>query len=206
MTDSWRRWVHEVISAQQDDTFVTLLKQRLAAGESVMRVGIESGDLTVLPVYRLVLRRGSSLSELRLPHSFAFTRWSFETGTCMESPEQEAWRFDALLSEKFGAMVSELGKDYFRSLLYEEIRRLAPPRTSALITSEHFNPAQESNAKYKSRLRLHEVLGNLIERLVRDLRYEEAAAADILDGALARSVDKTFGLGELSGLRSLWES
>jgi hypothetical protein len=201
MSDPWLGWIHEVVSEVEDDPFVALLKQRLAAGERVVRMSIESGDFAALPIYQVVLLRGTTLSELRLPHSDSLARWSFEVGTRMESAEQEAWRFDALLSQKLAPIARELGKGYFRSLLFEVIRRLAPPRATALIAQEHRYPANESVAEYKQRLRLQGELADLARRLVVDLRYGEGEGAAILDRALERNVDKAFNVRDPAEVR-----
>jgi hypothetical protein len=178
--------IHDAVAGTADDPYVRLLKERLRAGSEVVRIQLENSDRGL--EYVLILSLHRQLSEMRIPHSDAFTSWSLEAGARLTDEEQETHRFELLLDQRFFPLRNELGGDFFDSLLVHHVRTLAPPRSLAAAQKLRIPSfaAQEGKVRLRAVQRMEDVLMELARALGRSLRYDEAATSRILDGALAR--------------------
>jgi hypothetical protein len=190
MRQTWHHFIHASLQGAADDPYVRLLRERLRTGSSVVRVHFESSGRE--PEYRVLLSLHRQLSEMRVPHSDSFTRWSLEEGVRMASLEEEVSRFALLVKEEFEPVEEELGRDSFNSVLMEELRKLGPPKVQAHLVKRHIMGVSEGRAKIRASSTVEAVLLVLVKDLGSSLRYDEAQVADILDAALARYVSARF--------------
>jgi hypothetical protein len=189
MRPGWLEFVHQSLKGAADDPHVRLLRERLRSGSSVVRVQLD--DSGRQPEYRVMLSLHRQLSEMRVPHSDSFTRWSLETGTRLADFEEETRRFALLLRERFAPLVQELGRDFFDSVLIEELRTLGPPRArTRLDRTRRAFPSPpgvvDGRARRKARERIESVLSSLARELGSALKYGEDEAAALLDAAIER--------------------
>jgi hypothetical protein len=189
MKQGWQEFVHQSLKAATDDPHVRLLRERLGSGSSVVRVHLD--DSGRQPEYRVLLSLHRELSEMRVPHSESFTRWSLETRTRLASPEEEARRFALLLRERFEPLEQELGRGPFGALLLEMLRTLAPPRTRTRLDDvfvEHPYSGvgvPDGRAMRRAQESLESVLTSLARNLGSSLKYSEQEVAEVLDAAIA---------------------
>jgi hypothetical protein len=179
--ETWESFVHGAVTSAPDDPHVRLLRDRLRAGARVVRVHLVDG---AAPEYLVLLERLRELSEQRVPHSAAFTRWSLAEGVKM-ADEEEVGRFRLLLGEGFEPIELEAGEDRFKAVLLERIRSLAPPHAAAVAAKVTAYAAQEGRSMGRALRDLDGVLRARCSELVGALQYGEADAARILDRALA---------------------
>ncbi|HLM47056.1 MAG TPA: hypothetical protein VK458_24510 [Myxococcaceae bacterium] len=168
-----------------DDPYVRLLKERLRAGSEV--VSIELAHAERGPEYILILSLNRQLSQMRIPHSDAFTNWSLNEGARLADEEQEMRRFELLLDQRFAPLREELEASTFDALLVQDVRTLGPPRASVAVRKSRLPPheALDNRARQRALRRIENVLRELARALGRSLRYDEAATSRILDGVLA---------------------
>ncbi len=186
MRQGWQHFIHQTLQGAPDDPYVRLLREKLRTGSSVVRMHFE--DTGGGPAYVVLLSLHRQLSEMRVPHSESFTRWSLESGTRMASAEEEAKRFALLLRERFAPVEEELGREAFESVLLEELRMLAPPLTQGQLGSRRVLDLSEGRARGKARAAIDAVLTSLARELGASLKYDESQVARILDEALAQYV------------------
>lgn len=198
MSSRWREFVAETVAPPKDDPYVRLLRDKVAAGARVVRVHLVDGRP---PKYLLILEYRKQLSEMEIPHSESFTRWSLESGTRMADADEEVRRFALLLTEKLAALEREVGRDYFRSVLVEVLRELGPSATLAMLGERHEGHAAAGPSKDRALQAIESVLVEAIRSLGEALGYGVDESAEILDSALARYVD---GLFLLSARRELF--
>ncbi|HEX5753497.1 MAG TPA: hypothetical protein VFZ09_45290 [Archangium sp.] len=186
MAHDWTSLIHDAVVGAVDDPYVRLLKERLRAGSEVVRIQLADSERG--PEYVLILSLHRQLSEMRIPHSDAFTNWSLDAGARLADEEQEMRRFELLLHQRFAPLRDELDASTFDALLVQYVRTLGPSRASSLVqklrTPQY--AAQEGRAKQRAMQRIEDVLVELARALGRSLRYDEAATSRILDGALAQ--------------------
>jgi len=139
-----------------------------------------------------VLERLRELSEMRVPHSPHFTRWSLQAGIRMESIEAEAHRFALLAAERHQLIIEELGADYADAILLDRVRNLAPPRTLVRIVNERPNRLAPGREQLRAARVLDTMLASLAGDLGGSLHYSEEEAAEILDKALEHFVKERF--------------
>lgn len=185
----WQEFIHQSLKGAADDPHVRLLRERLRSGSSVVRVHLE--DSRRQPEYRVLLSLHRQLSEMRVPHSDSFTHWSLETGTRLATAEEEARRCALLLRERFEPVEQELGRDYFESLLREQLRSLGPPRALTRLDGGNlvhhpFTGVADGRARRKAQERIQSVLSSLARDLGSSLKYGEDEVAQLLDAALER--------------------
>lgn len=200
MAHPWQAWVHEVLEQPRQDAFVELLRTRLSAGERVVRIELNSSDGLASPSYRVILARGPNLSELVVPHSASFTRFSLEAGLRLDSHEAEAGRFATLLAERLHAMGVEWGEAWLRAVLVHQLRSLAPPRTRKAIEGVREYEVERSAAWARAVAQLNGTLAELARALAEQLHYSEAEAADLLDRALEKVVAQHLRMAPLAAL------
>jgi hypothetical protein len=186
MAQDWTSLIHDAVVGAVDDPYVRLLKERLRAGSEVVRIQLADSERG--PEYVLILSLHRQLSEMRIPHSDAFTSWSLDVGARLEDEEQEMRRFELLLHQRFAPLRDELDASTFDALLVQYVRTLGPSRASSFVQKLRIAPyaAQEGRAKQRAMQRIEDVLVELARALGRSLRYDEAATSRILDGALAQ--------------------
>lgn len=186
MAHDWTSLIHDAVVGAVDDPYVRLLKERLRAGSEVVRIQLVDSERG--PEYVLILSLHRQLSEMRIPHSDAFTNWSLDAGAKLTDEEQEMRRFELLLHPRFAPLRDELEASIFDALLIQHVRILGPPGASAFVQKLRSPPyeALESRAKQRALQRIEDVLVELARALARSLRYDEAATSRILDGALAQ--------------------
>jgi hypothetical protein len=198
MAHNWTSLIHDALVGAADDPYVRLLRERLRAGSEVVRIHLENSERG--PEYVLILSLHRQLSEMRIPHSDAFTNWSLDAGARLTDEEQETHRFELLLDQRFFPLRNELGGDFFDSLLVHHVRALGPPRSLAAVQKLRLPPSttQESRARLRAVQRMEDVLMELARALGRSLRYDEALTSRILDGALAQWMTRQLctGTGE----------
>ncbi|MFI5299242.1 MAG: hypothetical protein ACHREM_14195 [Polyangiales bacterium] len=192
MDDSWRRWIHDALNSRSDDVFVSSLKEQVRTGYRIVRVTVESSDFVAIPVYVVILAHGSELHAVRIPHSPSFLRWCFQHRVRTETTEQEAWRFDAIITEALAPLSRQWGRDLFQSVLIEWLRVVSAPRTHDFLVAMKAVAVVDSGARWTATQTLDGILTNLALRLREDLGYEESEVADILDAAIARSASRHF--------------
>jgi hypothetical protein len=192
MRERWHHFIHASLQGAADDPYVRLLRERLRSGSSVVRVHFESSGSGRTPEYRVVLALHRQLSEMRVPHSDSFTRWSLEAGVRMASSEEEVARFTLRVKEQFQPMEGEHGRDLFNVVLVEGLRKLGPPRVQARLANLHVPGTVEGRAKLRALSDLDNVLSRLAKELGASLKYDEAQVADILDAALEHYVSARF--------------
>lgn len=188
MTSVWKEFVTSALRPPPDNPYVRLLREKLGQDARVIRINTLVEESKGLTGYLVILEHRKHLSELRLPHSDAFTRWSLETGARMASIDEEAARFARLLQDRFAPCSREVGQDYFRSVLHEVLHQLAPPRTLERLAcvSEYRACAGEAKA------RVHDCIDAILIQLVKELgealHYSEKESSSILDAAFALHV------------------
>jgi hypothetical protein len=194
MTQGWQEFVHQSLTGAADDPHVRLLRERLRSGSSVVRVHLD--DSGHQPEYRVLLSLHRQLSEMRVPHSDSFTRWSLETGTRLDTPEAEARRFALVLRERFDPLEQTLGRAYFDSIFIEQLRTLRPPRAQARLAGTgvvHPSHVLVDGATRRNTLeRIESVLTSLARDLGFSLKYGEGETAELLDEALERYVSERY--------------
>lgn len=195
MRQGWQEFVHQSLKGATDDPHVRVLRERLRSGSSVVRVHLD--DTGRQPEYRVLLSLHRQLSEMRVPHSDSFTRWSLETGTRLADAEEESRRFALLLRERFEPVEQELGREDFDSLVREELRSLGPPR--ALARLDGGGPVQplhsdvaDGRARRQARERIESVLSSLARDLGSSLKYREDEVAELLDTAIERYLSQRY--------------
>ncbi|RKI46923.1 hypothetical protein D7X55_36960 [Corallococcus sp. AB049A] len=183
MTRDWNSLIRYALEGEEAEPFLRLLKARLRTGSQVVSVRLENA--AVKPEYVLILSLHKQLSEMRVPHSEAFTGWSFDTGMRMADEQQEQARFVLLLGEHFAALARDVGPDVLMALLSDHLPAMGAPRSSEaarhLRTSRHVDSVVRRAAE-----KLDLVLVGLARALGRSLKYDEATTGRILDGALAQ--------------------
>lgn len=186
MAQDWTSLIHDAVVGAVDDPYVRLLKERLRAGSEVVRIQLADSERG--PEYVLILSLHRQLSEMRIPHSDAFTNWSLNEGVRLTDEEQEMRRFELLLDQRFAPLRDELDASTFDALLVQHVRALGAPRASVSVQKPRIPPyaAQEGRAKQRATQRIEDVLVEVARALGRSLRYDEAATSRILDGALTQ--------------------
>jgi hypothetical protein len=195
MSQGWQEFVHQSLKGAADDPHVRLLRERLRSGSSVVRVHLD--DSGRQPEYRVLLSQHRQLSEMRVPHSDSFTRWSLETGTRLATSEEEARRFARVLRERLESLEQELGRDYFESVFREQLRSLGPPRALARLDGgrlvyQPYSGVMDGRARRKALERIESVLSSLARDLGSSLKYGEQEAAELLDAVLERYVSERY--------------
>lgn len=190
MRQAWHQFVHQSLAGAPDDPHMRLLRSRLRAGSSVMRVHLEGSGPGA--EYRVLLSLHKQLSESRVPHSEAFTRWSLEAGVRLATPEEEARRFALLLRERLEPLEQEWGQQLFESVLAEHLRVLEPPRAKSLLEGRPVPPGEGRQARQRVRQAIGAALTALARELGKALKYEEAQAAELLDAALEHYIQERF--------------
>ncbi|MDY7226745.1 hypothetical protein [Hyalangium rubrum] len=197
MARDWSSLIHEALAGVADDPYVRLLKERLRSGSQVVRISLVNSGSE--PEYVVILSLQRQLSEMRLPHSDAFTSWSLDAGARLTDEAQEMERFALLLDERFAPLREELEASSFDFLLVQHVvRELGPPRSAAAAQPLRllpFVPPQESRTRLRAIQRIEDVLVNLARALGRSLRYDEAATSRILDGALLQWMNQHLHMG-----------
>jgi hypothetical protein len=186
MARDWTSLIHDAVVGAVDDPYVRLLKERLRAGSEVVRIELAHAERG--PEYVLILSLHRQLSQMRIPHSDAFTNWSLNEGARLADEEQEMRRFELLLEQRFAPLQEELEASTFDALLVQHVRTLGPPRASVSARKLRIPPYEvpESRAKHRAVQRIEDVLVDLARALGRSLRYDEAATSRILDGVLEK--------------------
>ncbi|HEX8823308.1 MAG TPA: hypothetical protein VF794_25505 [Archangium sp.] len=195
MRQGWQEFVHQSLKGATDEPHVRLLRERVRSGSNVVRVHLD--DSGRQPEYRVLLSLHRQLSEMRVPHSDSFTRWSLETGTRLADPDEEARRFALLLRERFEPLEQELGREYFDSLLGEQLRGLGPPRARARLDGGRlvyhpYSGVADGRARRKDLERIESVLASLARELGSSLKYSEQEVAELLDAALEHSLSERY--------------
>jgi len=198
----WSDFVRTALGGPPDDPFVRLLRDQLATGSHVMRVNFPPPADGRSPEYLVVLLRDRQLSDLRIPHSPAFHRWSLEAGAKLETPDEEARRFGVVLAERLGEIEKLMLRDQFEALLVQRVGALAMPSTAALL-------AGFRNADFLSRAQVpawaevvfDQQIATTARDLGRALDYSEAETSDILDHAVKEYVDRRLGISESEAFR-----
>lgn len=180
----WQTFVEQAIAGEHDDPFVGMLRRQIAAGSRVVRIHIELASKA--PEYRVLLERLRQLSELRIPHSPSFTRWSLEISARLASTEEEEQRFALVAGDRFEPIMEELGRDYADAILIERLHALRPPRTTAVLARGQIIPTAPGQARKRASRWIDGFLQSMVGDLGKALRYSNKEAASILDGALER--------------------
>lgn len=190
MTDSWTHFVANALRPPQDDPYVALLREKLHTGCRVVRVHVVVEPArSEQPEYLVVLDCQQQLSEMRIPHSPAFTRWSLGDGIALASPEEESVRFSLLLTERWEPVILDHGKDLFQSTLVARAKKLGPPQAVAALGTYSLPVYEQSLAKVQVERSIDQALAASLWELAWDLHYEPGTAAAILDEALTRYLD-----------------
>ncbi|WP_375755562.1 hypothetical protein [Corallococcus exercitus] len=194
MTRDWNSLIRYALEGAEGEPFLRSLKARLRTGSQVVSVRLE--NVGEKPEYVLFLSLHKQLSEMRVPHSEAFTSWSFDTGTRMTDEQQEQARFVLLLGEHLAALASDVGLDVLMSLLSNHLPALGAPRSSE--AARRLRSARRADsAVQRATEKLDCVLVGLARALGRSLKYDEATTGRVLDGALADWISqssRTLGL------------
>jgi hypothetical protein len=191
MSRDWSSLIHDALAGVADDPYVRLLKERLRSGSQIVRIHLDAAA-GQKPEYVVILSLHRQLSEMRLPHSEAFTSWSLETGARMVNEAEEAERVALLLHERFVPLLSELDPVHFEAIFVPYIRAIAPPRASEVARQLQPIGAVEGRVKKQALQQMEGVLVELARVLARSLRYDEASTARILDSALAQWMTRCF--------------
>lgn len=187
MTRDWNSLIRYALEGAEGEPFLRLLKVRLRTGSQVVSVRLE--NVGAKPEYVLILSLHKQLSEMRVPHSEAFTTWSFDTGTRMADEQQEQARFLLLLSEHLAALASDVGPDVLMALLSNHLPSLGAPRSSEAARRLRSSRHVDGDVRRASD-KLDFVLVGLARALGRSLKYDEATTGRILDGALAQWISQ----------------
>ncbi|MFL5344255.1 MAG: hypothetical protein ACJ8AT_05650 [Hyalangium sp.] len=190
MLGDWSTLIHYALAGVADDPYVRLLKERLRSGSQIVRIHLENAGRG--PEYVVILSLHRQLSEMRIPHSEAFTNWSLEAGARMVDEAGEAERFVLLLRERLLPLSNELGADYFGTLVVDYVRVLGPPEAEKVARQVRSYAAEENRVKLQGIQRVEEVLVELTRALGRSLRYDETSTSRILDAALAQWLSQHF--------------
>lgn len=196
MPPGWLQFIDAAVAQEPDDPFVQLLRERLDSGCRVVRTHFLREPRAE---YLVVLMCRQALSEMRIPHSPSFTRWSFGAGAAggrMHTPENEAERFAILLVELLKPIEDDVGRDYLDAIVVEIVRRFGPPATSALLADQYQYRTSASEARMRIARAVEGALGRLAAHLVLHLGYAREQAAAILDHALASWLDRRLHISE----------
>jgi len=191
MSRNWSSLIHDALAGVADDPYVRLLKERLRSGSQIVRIHLEP-SASPRPEYVIILSLHRQLSEMRLPHSEAFTNWSLEAGARMADEAEEAERMALLLHERFIPLLSELDPAHFEAIFVPHLRALAPPQASEAARQLQPFASVDDRMRRQAIQQMEGVLEDLARMLGRSLRYDEAATARILDSALARWLSQAF--------------
>jgi len=191
MSRNWSSLIHDALTGVADDPYVRLLKERLRSGSQIVRIHLEDAA-GQKPEYVVVLSLHRHLSEMRLPHSEAFTNWSLEAGARMADEAEEAERVALVLHERFVPLLSELDPAHFEAIFVPYIRAVAPPKASEAARQLQPIGTVDGRVKKQALQQMEGVLVDLTRMLGRSLRYDEASTARILDSALALWMTRCF--------------
>jgi len=191
MSRNWSSLIHDALTGVADDPYVRLLKERLKSGSQIVRIHLEDAA-GQKPEYVVVLSLHRHLSEMRLPHSEAFTNWSLEAGARMADEAEEAERVALVLQERFVPLLSELDPAHFEAIFVPYIRAVAPPKASEAARQLQPIGTVDGRVKKQALQQMEGVLVDLTRMLGRSLRYDEASTARILDSALALWMTRCF--------------
>jgi hypothetical protein len=191
MSRDWSSLIHDALAGVADDPYVRLLKERLRSGSQIVRIHLEAAA-GQKPEYVIILSLHRQLSEMRLPHSEAFTNWSLEAGARMADEAEEAERMALLLHERFIPLLSELDPVHFEAIFVPYLRAVAPPKASEVARQLQPIGTVDGRAKKQVLQQMEGVLVDLARMLGRALRYDEASTARILDSALALWMTRCF--------------
>ncbi|RYZ17577.1 MAG: hypothetical protein EOO70_01515 [Myxococcaceae bacterium] len=183
MTRDWNTLIRQALEGPEGEPFLRLLKERLRSGSQVVSVRLENSGGA--PEYVITLSLLKQLSEMRVPHSEAFTSWSLDTGTRMADERQEQERFVLLLGERFAALASDVGPDVLASALVNYLPVLGPPQASEGARRGMGARGMDS-ATSRAISKLEAVLSGAARALGRSLKYDEATTGRVLDGALSQ--------------------
>lgn len=184
MASRWETFVQQAVAEEPDDSFVAMLRRSIAAGSRVVRVRLDADARP--PTYGVLLERLRELSELRIPHSPAFTRWSLGAGVRMATAENEACRFALIAGERLRELTEELGQDEARRFMLERLRALAPRETATMLAGLPAAPPPARRVEARAAARVDRLLRGLAADLGRALRYPPSEVSSILDQALAQ--------------------
>lgn len=200
MRQGWQEFVHQSLKGAADDPHVRLLRERLRSGSSVVRVHLDESGRQ--PQYLILLSEHRQLSEMRVPHSESFTRWSLEAGTRLATPEEEARRFALVLRERFMPLEEKLGREYLDGILIEQLSALGPPRVQGWLAGRSLPHSAavfgDGSIRRNAQERIEGVLAALARDLGTSLKYSEQEAAGLLDAALEHYFSERYGSGTQS--------
>jgi len=195
MSSSWSSFIEEALQEKVDDPFVRLLRERIKAGCQIIRINLVTNkDPSISVEYLIVLSCEKQLSEMRIPHSESFTRWSLENGVRLETAEEEAQRFVLLACDGLQLIEQDVGKDYLDSILVNYLKELAPPLVMQRLVSHHSYQPSLDTAMDRAILGLESLFVSLARNLGRNLGYGVEDTAQILDAALESLVNDRFHL------------
>lgn len=191
MSRDWSSLIHDALAGVADDPYVRLLKERLRSGSQIVRIHLEAA-VGQKPEYVVILSLHRQLSEMRLPHSEAFTSWSLEAAARMVNEAEEAERIALLLHERFVPLLSELDPVHFAAIFVPYLRTISPPKASEVARQLQPIGTVDGRVKKQALQQMESVLVELARVLGRSLRYDETATARILDDALAQWMTRCF--------------
>jgi hypothetical protein len=191
MSSDWESFIQHAAQGEQDDPHVRLLREKIAEGCTIVRANLvlRAGQS---PEYLIVLACNRRLSDIRIPHSDSFTRWSLETGLRMATPDEEAERFSILAEERLSPVEDRVGRDYLSAILCEQVQTLAPPISMGKLGRRPSHPPTNDDMRWDITQRLLEILRLLARDLANALRYTPTEVASLLDRALAELLDRRF--------------
>jgi hypothetical protein len=194
---AWHQRIQQALLPREDDPFVRLLKERVAAGSQIVRAMYVHADPAE---YVVTLERNQELSRLRVPHSESFTRWSLAQAIPMVDANNEGARFGRLLAERLVELTAEVGQGYFESVLITALRDWEPPRTWARLDRQvRVSAPTPGAACTRARATIDRVLSGTAADLGA-LGYSAREVAEILDSALWVFTGELFHLGPAGGL------
>lgn len=202
--NGWTDFVRAAIGPEPDDPFVRLLRDKIGSGSQVIRANAVRSPDDRPPDYLVVLVRDGQISEMRIPHSPSFLRWSLESGTRLETPEEEALRFRFVLAERIEEVAAHLDQEQIITLLVRRVRSLAMPASCEMLQGDgQADHAARGQAPGWSEMALDERLAATARDLARSLRYPEQETAGIIDRAMAEYLDRRLQISERERFREL---
>lgn len=179
---SWREFIESAVTGPAAEPFLAYLLDQVHGGHRVVRVHVGVGP-SGQSGYAVLLVYGGALTTLHIPHSEAFTRWTFGTGIRMASEAEEAERVAWVLGDRLGWLEGAIGGPQLDAIVASHVRELGAPRAAGVARTWPAPPAQGVVARIAGAW-IIEVLAMIAEALVHGLSYESESAASILDDAL----------------------
>lgn len=180
----WRDWFEQMAFPPMSP-FIEHLQRVLDSGGTIARADYQRMD--GIGVFVLVLQVNGALVENQIPDLGEVADWLVEAGVRMATQEAEELRLAKSLERTLAPHLRQLGLRQFTNVFFDQLRALGPPRAVAALPQGPV--ARDAGWMQVAReLKLIDTFALVAHRLVSKLKMTVDEGADILDGALERTV------------------